>query len=339
MRELTFVRENESTWQRLYYLVQKADLSVKRLSAAEMADLVRLYREVSHHLAIVDTQGANPEMADFLNALVVKAYGILYEAPRRTARDVLRLILSAPAQAIRKHVNAMFLSLGLVVTSIVFTVLVMATRPDLEGLLIDRSDPNVQGWIRGEFPERDASEAVMMWAFYGSNNPRVSLLIASLAAGTFGVGSAALTFMNGQMIGALGYVMADEGKLGHLLVSIFPHGASELTGMVIACGAGFVMAGAMIAPGRRRRGAALKAVGRDALTLTLLAVAMMFAAAPVEAFLSFNPNVPNGVKFAFGLIALSAWIAYFGWYGRPKQTPDGERPIGAKTSSPIASSS
>ncbi len=111
------------------------------------------------------------------------------------------------------------------------------------------------------------------------------------------------------------------GKLDYFLISVAPHGASEMTGAIISGGAGFVMAWALIAPGRRTRGQALKAAGTDAFRLMMLSIVMMFIAAPFEGYFSFNPNIPVFGKIAVAVIMSTFWGLYFFGYGRNYEPP------------------
>ena len=64
-----------------------------------------------------------------------------------------------------------------------------------------------------------------------------------------------------------------------------------------------MLGAAVINPGRRRRSDALKAVGRDAIVMLSTSVILMFIAAPIEAFFSFQPAVPQWVKVVVAVIS------------------------------------
>ena len=149
-----------------------------------------------------------------------------------------------------------------------------------------------------------------------SNNPRAAILTGAIGAGTFGVGSVFMVILNGGLIGALSHEVLPVGKLGFLLSSIFPHGVPELSGLIISGSSGLLLGYALINPGRRRRGDALKEVGPDAVTLLATSVALMFVAAPIEGFFSFNPLVPQWVKVVVGSVSLVAWLTFWSQFGR-----------------------
>jgi hypothetical protein len=57
-------------------------------------------------------------------------------------------------------------------------------------------------------------------------------------------------------------------------------------------------------------------LGKDALVLLCVGVVLMFIAAPIEGFFSFNPRVPSFVKVIVIAIELVFWISFWIGYGR-----------------------
>ena len=83
------------------------------------------------------------------------------------------------------------------------------------------------------------------------------------------------------------------------------------------------MGWALINPGRKRRGEALKDAGRDAITLLCVGVVLMFIAAPIDGFFSFNPNVPSAAKVAVIVVEIIFWSFFWVGFGKsPEERPD-----------------
>ena len=78
---------------------------------------------------------------------------------------------------------------------------------------------------------------------------------------------------------------------------------------------GFLLAWAVIAPGRRSRAAALRHLGERAMPIVSGAAGMLVVAALIEAFWSPSP-VPGTVKLAVGGVLWLLVIAYFTLAGR-----------------------
>jgi uncharacterized membrane protein SpoIIM required for sporulation len=110
--------------------------------------------------------------------------------------------------------------------------------------------------------------------------------------------------------------MSKVHKLPFLLVSILPHGITEMSGAAIAAAAGLLLGWALIDPGRRSRADSLRAVGPDAGVLLLIGVALTLMAAPIEGFFSFNPAVPHYARVIVTLVTLFGWLAFWSGFGR-----------------------
>lgn len=316
MNEQAFVEKREKDWQKLTRLCDRADVGARRLSPAEVRELVTLYRRASTDLSTAQTKSTNLMLIDYLNDLVGRAYATLYRAPRPGILQALYEALTIAAQTVRRQRWVIAISAIFFFGTAVFTGLAIDIFPNTHDVLVPRGDRNFEAWKSGALDERDTNQSFEMSGFYAMNNPRVAVITGAVGAGSFGFLSLYFLYMSGSQMGALGHEMASVGRLDFLLSSIFPHGVPELSGAIIAGSAGLVLAWALINPGRRSRAYALKAVGKDAVTLLVTSVILMFIAAPIEGFFSFNPHVPGAVKVAVGTIELIAWLTFWSMFGR-----------------------
>lgn len=313
------MQKREADWQRLAHLCAKADATLKALKPDEFEELVRLYRRASTDLAVVRTRSNNLQLADFLNALVVRAHSVLYRAPSRPFAQALFDAAAVSARTVRKRKWFVLTSAVLFFGSGFFAFGLLSALPAARDHFVGPGQQGVFDHWKSPMPERTTSESAMMTGFYLSNNPMAAITAGAAAAATFGVLTTSILFQNGALLGALSHELLESGRTGHMLVSVAPHGVPELSGIVISGAAGFSMAYALIRPGRKRRGDALKEAGQDAIVLLATAVVLMFIAAPIEGFFSFNPRVPDGVKLAVALVSLIAWLFFWSGYGREEQ--------------------
>ena len=321
MNETDFVKRGTDQWVRLRYLATKLEHSPTTMDAGEIDEFVMLYRRTSADLARARAETSNPELVESLNNVLGMAYSALYRRPSTGIRQTIHSVLAAGAKAFRRQFACVMLSLLTVVGSAGIASSVLVFRPDLRQYVISSDMEELfTHWKRGEFEDRTAGEHAVMSGFYASNNPRVAVSMAAIGASTFGLGSFYMLFSNGIMVGALGADMASVGKLGFLATRLAPHGASELSGMIVSGASGYSLGWALIAPGRRRRLDSLREKGKDALVLLAMGILMMYIAAPFEGFFSFNPNIPQAVKGVVGLLVFSGWCAYWGLYARNEDT-------------------
>jgi uncharacterized membrane protein SpoIIM required for sporulation len=326
MNEMAFVQKREPDWRRLTHLCDLADATIKNLKPEELHEFVRLYRRVSADLALARTKSTNLQLIDFLNDLAGRAYAILYRAPRKPFLKSIGDSIVLGAQTVRRCRSFVFASVLLFFGSAALSFFLMKFVPDTRDFFVtEEMRPHFDQWKEGRHQERTGGMSVEMTAVYATNNPMVSIITGAAAASTFGIFTAERLYENGAILGALSYEMDTVGKLGFLWASIMPHGVPELSGIIFAGAAGFVMGWALINPGRRKRADALRAAGKDALILLCVGVVLMFIAAPIEGFFSFNPRVPSFVKVIVIAIELVFWISF--WIGFGKTTEEAQEAL------------
>lgn len=288
-----------------------------------MVEFFRLYKRVSSDLAYIRTKSTNVQLAQFLNDLVGKAYAALYRSRPKAFLAAAGEAAVSAARTVRKRKLAVLCSLIIFVGSALFAYLVPKFVPDSKDAFIPPGWKEVtRHWREGEMTRRGLDEGLAGVGFYASNNPFVSIITGSVAASTFGVGSARLLFQNGAMLGALTLELEPVNRVGYLYIHVLPHGVPELTGIVLAGASGFVMGWALIAPGRRTRLESLKEASKDAVVLLATSVALMFIAAPIEAFFSFNATFPNWMRLVMIIVEVIAWGLFWIGYGKDQTEPE-----------------
>ena len=317
MNEESFVDKREVDWKRLTALCDSAEAGLTRLTAGDLREFIRLYRRVSTDLALARTKSTNDPLITYLNDLVGRAYGVLYRSPRKPFLATLLATIALSTQTVRRNRWFLFTSASIFFGSAFLIFFLMSWVPAVKDTVIPPGmEKNFDGWKKGEFQEKSGSESGAMTGFYASNNPRTAIITGAVGAGSFGVASVFFLFQNGAILGALAHEVAPVGKLPFLLSSISPHGVPELSGIIVAGSAGLLLGYALINPGRRRRSDALKAVGKDAIVLLATSVVLMFIAAPIEAFFSFQPQIPQWLKVVVAVISVIAWAALWTGFGR-----------------------
>lgn len=319
MNEVAFVEKREPDWKRLSYLVDRADVSIRQLTAPELHEFIRLFRRVSGDLALARTKSVNLELIEFLNDLVGRAYSEIYTSPRRPLGQSIMEGIASAARSVRRLRWFVLASASLFILSAVWGYVVLTIRPETRELIVpEQFKGTFEKWKTGKHDETTADRDLAATFFYSGHNPAVAIGTGAVAAATFGIATAMSIYENGLILGALVHDLQPVGHVDHLLYSIAPHGVTELSGIVLSGAAGFSLGWALICPGRRKRGDALAAAAKDALVVLCAAVVMMFMAAPIEGFISFNPHIPHWVKGTFAVCAAIAWAAFWIGYGRER---------------------
>jgi uncharacterized membrane protein SpoIIM required for sporulation len=317
MNEQGFVTRREDDWSRLEKLCSVAESHPTRLSSAETKEFLRLYRLASTDLSIIRAKSTNPALTDSLNELVGRAYGVLYQAPRKPILKAVYQGLVTIAQTVRRRRAFVFASITLFFVGVFGSALLLTFSPDTRSFFVPPGmESSFEMWKTGHFPDRTSNDSFGAWGMYASNNPLVAIMTGSIGAGTFGIASTVLILRNGAEVGALAHEVAPLGHLDFLLSSISPHGVPEISGLFMSGAAGLLLGYALINPGRRTRGDSLREVGPDAITLLGTSVLLMLIAAPIEGFFSFNPAVPGWLKLCVAGTSLLAWLSFWCYFGR-----------------------
>ena len=149
----------------------------------------------------------------------------------------------------------------------------------------------------------------------------INALVGGMLAGTLTV---LVLMYNGLSIGVVFGLFANYGAAGFLGTFVIGHGVLELSAIFIAAGAGFRLAGAIIAPGDRTRRDAIVIEGMVAARMIGAVVCMLAVAGTIEGMLSAS-DAPAWLKWGTGgltAVLLGLYLANGGRYlrgGHPTQ--------------------
>lgn len=328
MNEEAYVARRWAVWGRLRALCDKAENSPRSLDAAELREFLGLYRETSADLATVRTRSANEGLVALLNDLVGRGYSIVYRAPRIRVMAAIENSIYEVARTGRRLAPFALVSFLITFGSafLVFWILKLGyVSPD--AFLVGGAREQAQHWASGRFGARDTDSNFGATAMYATNNPMVSIITGAMGAASFGIVSLILLYQNGALAGAVAHECSKTGNLDFFLSSIFPHGVPEISGIVLSGAVALRLGWALLSPGVYTRGESLRVAGRDAGIGLLASVALMFIAAPIEGFFSFNPSIPGWLKTVVGCTELVLWGLFWTRVGR--ETEREERDVRA----------
>jgi uncharacterized membrane protein SpoIIM required for sporulation len=297
-----WIARREPNWQRLDALLRQIEKKgLKSLGAAEIRELASLYRSVAADLARARTQQIGNTLIQSLQSLTTRAYTQIYQGSRR---QEWQAILEFYRWGLPSVVQKTFVYIAAATALFLLGALVAWwyswQNPSFMPLIVPESlitkvrDEHKlwMGSIVGVEPL--ASGGIMI------NNLLVSF--GAVAGGiTAGLYTAYLMVFNGLLIGAVGTLVGQNNLAYPFWAFVFPHGSLELPAIFFAGGAGFLLARAILFPGKYRRGDALKFYGSQAVQLVFGIVPMLILAGAIEGFFSPNPNVPDAIKYLAGM--------------------------------------
>lgn len=321
-----FIDTERPYWRELADMIgAHEDDPFRSLGFDEIKRLHYLYQRASADLARISTFSAEQEIRDYLEALVGRAYAAIHASDRRPVRFApLTWFFRTVPQTFRRFSAAFLLSVAVFMLGALFGGGALVIDPQAKAVLMPfeqlQMDPAERVAMEEDTSREDRLEGSKgsFSAYLMTHNTRISILVLALGM-SWGIGTFALLFTNGVMLGAVAadYVMG--GQTIFLLGWLLPHGVIEIPAVLVAGQAGFILAGALI-----NRAAAkpvterLMAVGGGVVHLIGAVAVMLVWAGIIEAFLSqyHEPVVSYGLKIGFGLVELALLTAYLLFAGR-----------------------
>ena len=98
-----FIDQHKSAWQRLEDLLKLLDsTSLRRLHREEVRELGRIYRRTASDLAIARAESRDPRLVNYLNSLVIRAHGRIYQADSQGGSRVKNFFVREFPQTFRR---------------------------------------------------------------------------------------------------------------------------------------------------------------------------------------------------------------------------------------------
>lgn len=308
-----FIARNAATWTRLEELSGRAGRGLRRLSPAEVDELVETYQRVSSHLSHARAAYDDPALNARLTRLVAQANGMIYASRTRTARAIGDFFAWRFPAAVWQSGRFVAVSAALLLVPALVIGAWMATSD--EALEASAPDAVREAYLEEDFEAYYSSSSATEFATEVTVN-NIQVAILAFASGVLLCLPVAFVLIyNGANIGFAGGLFADAGELGRFFGLILPHGLLELTAVVIAGAAGLRLGWAVIAPGDRTRA---RAVGDEARRSGVIALGLVLAfvvAGLIEGFIT-GRGVPTGLRVGIGVAAELAFVTWIVVQGR-----------------------
>jgi uncharacterized membrane protein SpoIIM required for sporulation len=308
-----FLSRYTSTWSRLQQLTVQAGSGVRRLSGAELQELVALYQRTASNLSYAQTNFRDSDLTARLSQQVAASGAIIYGTrPRslRTAGQFFTRTFPAALWRIRRFVAV---SAGLTLGPAIAIGIWLANSSSA----VDAAAPAAvrQAYVNQDFAAYYRSEPAAAFAATVFTH---NILVSALCFATgllFCIPTAYFLITNGANVGQAAGLFAAAGQSSKFYGLILPHGLLELTAVIIAGGAGLRLGWSVIDPGDRTRVAALGEEGRRTVVLVLGVILMLLVSGIIEGFVT-GSSLPTAVRVGIGVAVEVAFVGYAVRLGR-----------------------
>lgn len=299
-----FVAEHGAEWNRLHVLSGRRRA---KLTAAEIDELVVLYRRTATHLSVVRSRAADPTLVAWLSRLVLEARAAVTPSSGFSAASVGRFFSVAfPTEVFRAGRWVIGVAAGFIALSGVLIAMVAA---DESIALTFISEERAAELVQHDFEAYYSTYAPQNFAaLVWTNNAYVSAIC--LAGGVLFLPTLYMLWENIFNVGLTGGLMVGGGRSDVFFGLIAIHGLLELTCIFVAAGVGLRVGWSWVAPGPYlTRTQSLAQAGRSAVVVALGLVVPLFVSGLVEAFVTPLP-LPIPFKLVVGVVV---WVAFLGY--------------------------
>ncbi len=311
-----FIDQRKTAWQRLEELLKLLDRSsLRRLHRDEVRELGRIYRRTSSDLAVARAESRDPRLVNYLNSLVIRAHGRIYQADPHGGSRVKEFFARDFPQTFRRTWRY---------TAVSFSVFMIFGLIAFVGTKADPEFSELVG-VQPAFRELYIETKTHWWEGLNKANQvgatniitnNIQVTIYTFAFGAlFGVGTLFFLAYNGANIASVLALTYRAGFGNDLLTFMVGHGVIELTCIFIAGGAGLLIGSALLMPGDLSRADALKSRGKEAVRLMMGVAVLLVVAGIIEGFISPAP-IPATIKYSVAAITGLALYSYLLLAGR-----------------------
>lgn len=308
MREAAFIKANREKWQEIDNQTQNKDLS-----AESLADN---FIELTDDLSYARTFYPKSQTVRYLNQLTGRYFINIYKYRKREKGRFVKFWKIELPLIMYKYRKYMLFSFIFFMSSVLLGVFSQWQDPEFANLILGPGYVNmtIENIEKGDpmAVYKQTDEAPMLF-FISTNNIKVDFL--TFIFGIFGsVGTLFILLQNGIMVGVFQYFFIERGLLVESAMTIWLHGTLEMSGMIIAAGAGIVLGNSLLFPGSYKRLDSLMRGAKDALKIIIGLLPVTMVAAIIESYLTRYTEMSNYINLTIIVISGIFVLWYFFYY-------------------------
>lgn len=297
MREGLFLKKNIDKWKQY-----------QRESGAGPDEVAEQFTELVNDLGYAKTFYPHSKVTQYLNGLASKIYLGIYSNKREEGSRIVRFWKTElPLTVYRYHRELLCAFFIFTLMALMAAFSAAHDETFVRGVMgdgyVEATEENIaKGDPFGVYKDKDR---VSMFVAIAVHNIKISFMV--FVGGIFlSLGTAWFLFQNGVMVGAFQYMFFAKGLGWQSVLVIWIHGTLEISAIIIAGGAGFILGNSILFPGTRKRFDSLKQGAKDGTKLMIGLIPVFVAAAFLEGFITRYTAMPAwlsitilGISFVF----------------------------------------
>lgn len=306
MKEAAFVKQNKARWEEF-------ERVIKDQRHAEPDKLAELFIQVTDDLSFARTRYPDTRTTQYLNALASKVHLQIYKNKREdTNRFVHFWRYEVPQAMFEARKPLLYAFIVFMITGIIGAV---STVYDDTFVRLIMGDSYVNMTLENIEKGRPTDvystmDEVTMFFLITWNNVLVAFKIFVLGIFT-SLGTGLYLFYNGLMVGSFITFFYEQNQLSHALPVIMLHGTIELSSIVIAAAAGFILGNSLVFPGTYSRIESFKRGGMTGIKILVGLVPFFIVAGFIESFITRYAFMHWSIKMSIIGVSAVLMIYYF----------------------------
>ncbi|MEM6359834.1 MAG: stage II sporulation protein M [Bacteroidota bacterium] len=306
MREAAFVKQNLEQWQKYEKLLDNHKSTAPDL-------LAEIFIRITDDLSFSRTQYPKSDTTHYLNNLASKIHLEIYKNKKEDKRRFITFWKYELPLLFRSAHKRLLYAFSIFSIAALIGIVSVANDDNFIRMILGDAYVNMtlenieKGNALAIYGKTEQTDMFFAITF---NNVRVSF-IAFAAGIVLSVGTGYILFSNGLMVGAFFAFLAKKGLLLNSLLIVMLHGTLELSAIVIAGAAGFVMGNSILFPGTYRRIDSFKYGAKKGLKIVMGLMPVFIVAGFIESFITRYTFMHWSLKLAVILLSAAFIIYYF----------------------------
>lgn len=304
MKEITFLKDRSGKWEEFEKLLKEKHTNPRELAG--------LFIEVTDDLSYSRTHYPKSKTTQYLNGLAARVHQEIYKNKKENRGRILSFWRTEVPSSMARHQRQLLLSF------FVFGIC------SVVGFLSEMYDENFVRIILGDYYVDETIERIRkgnplgiygegdqgsMFIMITLNNILVSFRVFAMGL-LFSFGTGYELFRNGIMLGAFHGFFWRYHLLGKSLLVVWIHGSFEISAIILAGAAGFVLGNSILFPGTYKRLDSFKIGAVSSLKIVMGVVPIFIVAGFLESFVTRYTNMP----IALSLFIILGSLAFVLWY-------------------------
>ncbi|MFA7381762.1 MAG: stage II sporulation protein M [Bacteroidia bacterium] len=308
MRETNFIRQNKEKWEQSEQVLKN-----KTADAGLMSDL---FVQITDDLSYSRTFYKNRSVRVYLNNMARYFFLDIYKNRKKPKGAFKNFWLEELPQVVLYCKKELLLSFVVFVAAVAIGVFSFRHNPDFAQTILGEHyiEMTKENIAKGD-PMAVYKSEKQVDMFLGITFNNVLVTFRVFLFGLFmGIGTLAMLFYNGVMLGVFQYFFFKQDLLIESMLSVWLHGTLEISCIIISGGAGITLGRGIIFPGTYNRLQSFQMAAIRSLKLLLGTIPILVFAAFIESFITRYTEMPPWIKLSLILVSLFFISGYFVFY-------------------------